>query len=84
MGDEVDAPLDELTEIVQREGATLLTLREQVAREVAGQQHLVDRILSVLSLRDTFFSKGPWSRKDTDGEGNLKALKLDFQRIRLR
>ena len=82
MGDEVDAPLDELTEIVQREGATLLTLREQVAREVVGQQHLVDRILIGLIAQGHLLLEGvPGLAKTRTVKATSKALKLDFQRI---
>lgn len=78
----MEVPLTELTETIEREGATLLHLREQVAREVIGQEDLVNRILVGLVAQGHILLEGvPGLAKTRTVKAVSKALKLDFRRI---
>jgi MoxR-like ATPase len=78
----VNAALGELTEIVAREGAVLVAIREQVSKRIIGQTTLVDRLLSALLTRGHLLVEGvPGLAKTRAISALADALDLKFRRI---
>ena len=80
----MNAPLGELTEIVAQQGATLVAIREQVAKVIVGQTNLVDRLLIALLARGHLLVEGvPGLAKTRTVNALAQALALDFRDPRL-
>jgi MoxR-like ATPase len=78
----MDTAMNERSEAVAREGAQLLAIRNEVAKEVVGQTQLVDRILIALIVRGHVLVEGvPGLAKTRTVNAVARALDLDFRRI---
>jgi MoxR-like ATPase len=78
----MEAAMNERTEAVAREGAQLVAIRAEVAKEVVGQKQLVDRILVALIVRGHLLVEGvPGLAKTRTVNAIGRALDLDFRRI---
>ncbi len=78
----MNAALGELTEVVSRQGAVLVAIREQVAKSIVGQTVLVDRLLAALLARGHLLVEGvPGLAKTRTINALAQAVALDFKRI---
>jgi MoxR-like ATPase len=78
----VNAALGELTEVVARQGAVLVAIREQVAKSIVGQTQLVDRLLAALIARGHLLVEGvPGLAKTRTINALAEAVDLQFRRI---
>ena len=78
----MNAALGELTEVVSRQGAVLVAIREQVAKSIVGQTVLVDRLLAALLARGHLLVEGvPGLAKTRTINALAQAVSLDFKRI---
>ncbi len=78
----MNAALGELTEVVARQGAILVSIREQVAKSIVGQTVLVDRLLAALMARGHLLVEGvPGLAKTRTINALAQAVDLQFRRI---
>ncbi len=78
----MNAALGELTEVVSRQGAVLVAIREQVAKSIVGQTVLVDRLLAALLARGHLLVEGvPGLAKTRTINALAQAVSLEFKRI---
>ena len=78
----MNTALGELTEVVSRQGAVLVAVREQVAKAIVGQTVLVDRLLAALLARGHLLVEGvPGLAKTRTINALAQAVALDFRRI---
>ena len=78
----MNAALGELTEVVSRQGAVLVAIREQVAKSIVGQTVLVDRLLASLLARGHLLVEGvPGLAKTRTINALAQAVSLEFKRI---
>jgi MoxR-like ATPase len=78
----VNAALGELTEVVARQGAVLVSIREQIAKSIVGQTLLVDRLLAALMARGHLLVEGvPGLAKTRTINALAQAVDLQFRRI---
>ena len=78
----MNTALGELTEVVSRQGAVLVAVREQVAKVIVGQTVLVDRLLAALLARGHLLVEGvPGLAKTRTINALAQAVALDFRRI---
>ena len=78
----MNTALGELTEVVSRQGAVLVAVREQVAKVIVGQTVLVDRLLAALLARGHLLVEGvPGLAKTRTINALAQAVDLEFRRI---
>ena len=78
----MNAALGELTEVVARQGAVLVSIREQIAKSIVGQTMLVDRLLAALMARGHLLVEGvPGLAKTKTVNALAQAVDLQFRRI---
>ena len=75
-------PLDEVTELVQRESAPLLRLGDEVGRVVVGQRRMVERlVIGLLAGGHVLLEGVPGLAKTLTGHTLAQAVGASFQRI---
>ena len=78
----MNAALGEMTELVAQQGATLVSVREQVGRVIVGQTKLVDRLLIALLCRGHLLVEGvPGLAKTRSINALAQATSLNFKRV---